>query len=269
MGKTLRTKIGLPVPTVAGITILILLIVSFTISLRITWLSNIAAADTKRESITHETELQTRLSNLSEQNANLQSQNTTLLSKVESIGKQNATLQLQVQTIGKQNANLQLDLETTGMQFKKASVQLDQLQEKLKTMPNASKLENELQKLNKQVESTQRQIERATDEAKKQARNVPTEPTTGWITVRNKYRGGISLWVDDKRTDLQENEGTSIEVRYHGSNMQLYSCGWLASQTSSGQAPGCRFISYSVLPGQSWEVVETPPAPRIVMRPIK
>lgn len=89
----------------------------------------------------------------------------------------------------------------------------------------------------------------------------------GRFTVRNQYLGEISLWVDGKRTNLQSGERASLPARWDGSSVALYSCGWEASQTSQGQAPGCRFIPYTVFPQQSWAIVETSPSPRIVMRP--
>lgn len=96
-------------------------------------------------------------------------------------------------------------------------------------------------------------------------RSPSLQADTGWIAVTNAFRSEVSFWLYGEQWDLQQQESTSLRVNGAGSELWLYSCGWEAAQTSPGQGTGCRFISYPVLPGQSWEVVETPPAPRIVM----
>lgn len=94
-------------------------------------------------------------------------------------------------------------------------------------------------------------------------------PMAGTFTIINRFRGGISFWADGTRYDLQNNIKTFPKVSDGGNNVQLYSCGWSDADTSPGLASGCRFINYSLLPGEVWEIVETSPSPRIIMRKIR
>jgi hypothetical protein len=84
--------------------------------------------------------------------------------------------------------------------------------------------------------------------------------------VLNTFPHEVGLWMDGVHTVLQGGQATSLPVRKAGSSLKLYSCGWAASQTSRGQASGCRFIFYSAFPGQSFEVIQVRPYPRIVLQ---
>jgi hypothetical protein len=97
------------------------------------------------------------------------------------------------------------------------------------------------------------------------ARTAPSSKRVGLVAVRNVSNYGISLWLDGNRADLAGNGETVLHARGSGSALVLYSCGWPAGQTSSGLATGCRMISYKAYPGETWDVVNAQPAPRIVL----
>ena len=55
---------------------------------------------------------------------------------------------------------------------------------------------------------------------------------------------------------LEQGQTEKVLVRNTGSVLSLWSCGW---------PDGCRWLSYKVLPGQWWKIVELNPPPRIGM----
>jgi|GEM_PF-6665848 len=229
--KTVCTRIGLPRPTAVGIVIAILLACSFGLSLSMTWQSNIRQVDATWRSEERESQLRSDLGELSRQNSTLQS-----------------------------------SLGSISTQLVEAAVELEKVQDQLRATsemrgdpPSAR-----IAALQAAVLALGSKLGDVEDELTTARLSSPV-PSVGWITVRNYYRGEISVWVDGERVILQQNESTSVRVSATGSDMKLYSCGWTAAQTSPGQHSGCRLISYTALPGQAWDVVETPPSPRIVM----
>lgn len=85
------------------------------------------------------------------------------------------------------------------------------------------------------------------------------------FTIVNNYIGRTSLWVDGQRYDLDPNDKIFPHLEETSGKVELYSCGWPDSYTSSGQAQGCCFIPYTVSSGQYWEIVQTLQAPQIIM----
>ena len=66
--------------------------------------------------------------------------------------------------------------------------------------------------------------------------------------------GGIKLDGGNLNV-LKKGEELSVEVKPVGSTVALWSCGW---------PQGCKWLSYTVFPGQHWKIIVKQP-PQIVM----
>lgn len=215
-GRKVRSRLGLPVPTKAGVIILFLILISFSTSLRITYLKNVNELNSKKD----------------------------LLFKLDTITKQNAELQ-NIIMINKE-------------QLEVAVSSLNELKKQIQSLKENPELKLEVGRIQRELDEAEQRIKNA------QFPSTPISPqTVNWITIRNKYKGSVDFYFDGKEITLQENEATSLKVKTQGSSLQLWSCGWPAKETPNGS--GCKLIFYNVLPGQSWEIIMSPPAPRIVM----
>jgi len=92
--------------------------------------------------------------------------------------------------------------------------------------------------------------------------NIPGASPTVVITIlsSNAY-----LILPDG-TIFAEDQGGSVEFEadIDGGIVQLWSCGW----PDPPYAGGCRYIDYTVFPGEQWEVVQSGPVPQIIMQKV-